>query len=554
MAEDVGLLRFVNIYYKRHVGQLNISADGFKWTPDRASKSVHVPGDRVRKLEWTAFGKRFQLKLVEKLEAENEEQSAGYKLTYFRGFRSHSFSEMSKFVKERWGKDIKHIPITAKGWNFGDFQIRSQSLTFQADLKRALEIPFNSISQASVQNKNDVSVELKEPKVARDEACLTEIRFYVPPTGEGDVSAAEKFVSELTDKARLGLYDETEIVATFKDVLMVTPRGRYRLELGKDMLHMHGKTYMFKIKNAHIKKCWMLPTPDDHRLFIVGLSEPARQGQTQYPFLLMRFHEDEEIALSLNIEQKEIDEKYPEQLAQDMEGPYFDILSRVFRALCQTKVFTPGSFESTLGEKCIRCSLKANLGFLYPMESSFFFVHKPTTYIQHNEISTIRFARVYKTKGSSDIKTFDLEVNLRQSRRDVASRGNDTSITFTSINKDEFQGLFVFLAAKKIQIEDKEELTNQIASEGGPDDRANRRKLRGRQMQPGALKMKDGNVSMSSDDEVFEGSSSSDSESDEYQERETADEASDAEGGEPESKRQKSDNEGSVNSSKMEDE
>lgn len=46
----------------------------------------------------------------------------------------------------------------------------------------------------------------------------------------------------------------------------------------------------------------LLPKPDDlHTLITIGLDPPLRQGQTRYPFLVMQFKREEEVAIELNM-------------------------------------------------------------------------------------------------------------------------------------------------------------------------------------------------------------------------------------------------------------
>jgi structure-specific recognition protein 1 len=85
--------------------------------------------------------------------------------------------------------------------------------------------------------------------------------------------------------------------------------------------------------------------------------------------------------------------------------------------------------------------MKANEGFLYPLEKSFLFIPKPTTFIPLNEIGVVTFSRVgNQSVGSS--RTFDMKFNMKG--------GND--IQFSSINREEYANLEDFLKQKKIRI------------------------------------------------------------------------------------------------------
>lgn len=127
----------------------------------------------------------------------------------------------------------------------------------------------------------------KVVKGASDE--LTEIRFYIPGThtkeagsdagskdgdksGDDDddleVSAAQAFYDAVKDKAELGAVSGNMIL-NFEEVLIVTPRGRYDVDMFPDFLRLRGKKYDYKISYDGISKLFLLPKDDQHVLFIV---------------------------------------------------------------------------------------------------------------------------------------------------------------------------------------------------------------------------------------------------------------------------------------------
>jgi structure-specific recognition protein 1 len=77
-----------------------------------------------------------------------------------------------------------------------------------------------------------------------------------------------------------------------------------------------------------------------------------------------------------------------------MEGPLFDILSRLFKEIIKINILIPGEFRSAKGEDCIKCSVKASDGHLYLLKSSMIFIHKPVIYIKHSEIKFVELSRI----------------------------------------------------------------------------------------------------------------------------------------------------------------
>ena len=85
--------------------------------------------------------------------------------------------------------------------------------------------------------------------------------------------------------------------------------------------------------------------------------------------------------------------------------------------------------------------MKANEGYLYPLEKSFLFIPKPPTFIPHNEIGVVTFSRVGTTSGGSS-RTFDMKFHMKG--------GND--IQFSSINREEYANIEDFLRQKRIKV------------------------------------------------------------------------------------------------------
>jgi structure-specific recognition protein 1 len=165
---------------------------------------------------------------------------------------------------------------------------------------------------------------------------MTEIRFHVPGThtrargsdagsqksdDEGDdeeMSAAQAFHDAIKGKADIGQVIG-DLVLSFEEVLVLTPRGRYDVDMFPEFLRLRGKTYDYKILYTSISKLFLLPKDDQHVLFIVsvavssslvtlthvndklGLNNPIRQGQTRYQYLVMQFSREEEITAELNM-------------------------------------------------------------------------------------------------------------------------------------------------------------------------------------------------------------------------------------------------------------
>ena len=93
--------------------------------------------------------------------------------------------------------------------------------------------------------------------------------------------------------------------------------------------------------------------------------------------------------------QEEIDETYGSEsrLAPKMSGNLPDVVAKLFKFVTGKRVFVPGKFRSKNDDKGIKCSLKASEGVLFLLEKSFFFIHKPATFIRYADVATVEFQR-----------------------------------------------------------------------------------------------------------------------------------------------------------------
>lgn len=115
---------------------------------------------------------------------------------------------------------------------------------------------------------------------------MVEIRFHVPGTQskvkgsdagsqksddeeEEEVSAAQAFHETIKDRANIGQISGNMILS-FEEVLVLTPRGRYDMDMFPDFLRLRGKTYDYKIAFTSIGRLFLLPKDDQHVLFIVS--------------------------------------------------------------------------------------------------------------------------------------------------------------------------------------------------------------------------------------------------------------------------------------------
>ena len=172
------------------------------------------------------------------------------------------------------------------------------------------------------------------------------------------------------------------------------------------------------------------------------MDPPIKQGQTRYPHLVLHFPKDDISESTVNLP-KDLADKQKELADEDgkMKGKTYELVSKAFKVLAGKKITIPNSFKSYNGTSAVKCSLKANDGFLYPLERSIFFVHKPPTHIRFDDVTLVELARVSASESSSN-RTFDIIVTTK----------NNNVFQFTGIQRQEYTSLHAFFNNKSLNV------------------------------------------------------------------------------------------------------
>ncbi|KAJ5482499.1 hypothetical protein N7475_001311, partial [Penicillium sp. IBT 31633x] len=465
---------FDNIYLdlSKQPGKCKLAESGLGWRPSGGGDTFTLDSSNIGAAQWSRAAKGFELKILSR--------SSG--VIQLDGFDQEDFERLSKAFKIWYGINVETREHALRGWNWGKAEFTKAELAFNVQNRPAFEVPYSEISNTNLAGRNEVAVEFALPTAdANDTAVkpgstknrgrkaaagpdeLVEMRFYIPGTavkkektegaegaeGEGEdndedaeeQNAANLFYETLMDKAEIGDV-AGDTFATFLDVLHLTPRGRFDIDMYESSFRLRGKTYDYKIQYSAIKKFFLLPKNDDTHTLI---------GQTRYPFLVMQLKLDEEISLELNMTEDILQTQYKDKLQPHYEEPIHQVVTKVFRGLSGKKVIMPSKeFISHHGHHGVKCSIKANEGLLYFLDKSLMFVPKPATYIQMENIAIVTMSRVGGAVSAS--RTFDIAVSLK---------GGLGEHQFSNINREEQKSLEDFFKAKNIRI--KNEMAEEAA-------------------------------------------------------------------------------------------
>lgn len=484
---------FDDIYLdlSKQPGKCRLAESGLGWKP-AGGQTFTLDKSDMTSAQWSRAARGYELKIFAR--------QAG--VVQLDGFRQDDYNTVQKCFKVWYGHDLVQKEHALRGWNWGKGEMGRNELTFNVRNQPAFEIPYTEISNTNLAGKNEVAVEFSLPADGEDTGMnghlggarakgkkmggavdqLTEMRFYIPGTemrkgkkkgadaddsdaddgAENEENAANLFYEALMDKAEIGEV-AGDTYATFLEILHLTPRGRFDIDLYEKSFRLRGKTYDYKISYDSAKRFFILPKPDDmHQLLCIGLDPPLRQGQTRYPFIVMQFKRDEEVNIELNMTEEDLKNKYAGKLKARYEEPIGTVIAKIFHGLTNKKLFQPShDFSSHHQQSGVKCSIKANEGHLFCLDRAFLFVPKPATYISFDNISVITMSRVGGAVSAS--RTFDITVTLKNGAGEHQ---------FSNINREEQAPLENFFKIKNLKTKNEMDVDNAMLSaalSGNPD-------------------------------------------------------------------------------------
>ncbi|PNP41477.1 hypothetical protein TGAMA5MH_06577 [Trichoderma gamsii] len=474
---------FDSIYLdlSKESGKCRFAETGFGWKPAGGGDTFTLDHSNIGSAQWSRAARGYEIRILQR--------NSG--IIQLDGFQQEDYERLSKIFKNWYSTALESKEHALRGWNWGKAEFSKAEITFNVQNRPAFELPYSEIGNTNLAGRNEVALELSLPLNANDTGTngqlggargkgkkagagkdqLVEMRFYIPGVTtkketegedagsdggeEEEKNAATLFYETLIEKAEIG---ETagDTIATFLDVLHLTPRGRFDIDMYEASFRLRGKTYDYKIQYEAVKKFMVLPKPDEmHCLLVIGLDPPLRQGQTRYPFVVMQFKKDEEVTIDLNIEEAELESKYKDKLEPHYEEPLHHVVAKMFRGLGNKKISSPAKdFLTHRNQYGIKCAIKASEGFLYCLEKAFMFVPKPATYIAYEQTQSVTFSRV--SGAVSALSTFDITV--------VMKNGAGSS-QFSNINREDLKALESFFKLKGLRVKNEiDEDANLLAA------------------------------------------------------------------------------------------
>ncbi|KAL1338080.1 hypothetical protein AAHE18_10G185100 [Arachis hypogaea] len=370
-------------------GQMKIYSGGIIWKRQGGGKLIEVDKADIMGVTWMKVPRTNQLGVQIK-------DGLFYKFT---GFRDQDVSNLTNFFQNTCGIAVEEKQLSVSGRNWGEVDLNGNMLAFMVGSKQAFEVSLADVSQTQLQGKNDVILEfhVDDTTGANEKDSLMEISFHIPNSntqfvGDENRPPAQVFHDKIMSMADVGAGGEDAVV-TFEGIAILTPRGRYSVELHLSFLRLQGQANDFKIQYSSVVRLFLLPKSNQpHTFVIISLDPPIRKGQTLYPHIVMQFETDYVVQSELAMSEDLYNSKYKDKLELSYKGLMHEVFTTILRGLSGAKVTKPGKFRSCHDGYAVKSSLKAEDGILYPLEKSFFFLPKPPTLILHEEVNCSVFS------------------------------------------------------------------------------------------------------------------------------------------------------------------
>ena len=428
-------------------GALRLGADKVEWKKAGGGRSVAIAKADVGEVTYSQIPGGVTLTVRSKGTAP---------AMRMKGFRGSDMATVKEAMKALYDVDVVKRDMQVIGRNWGQIEVdQAGAITFDVEGKRQFEISSKDVAAVAMPTKHEVMLEfhMDDAVMNASKDAMVEMSFYVPPTnktwgvdgwGTDDHDPDDTGAKRLSDRLMEVCDVDTatgDAIAEFDSVSLVAPRGKVGIELFANHLRLNGNAVDFKIQHSSIQRLFLLPKPTNAQTYaILHLDPPIRKGQTFYPHIVAVFNANEELEVEPLMDAA-LKEKLGDAVEDSYDGPSSEVFIRLLKAVAGVKLTRQGTFASPAGGHAVKASNKAEVGHLYPLEKSFFYLPKPPMLLPYAEVTEIEFER-HAGAGPTTQRTFDMAITMR----------NGAVHQFHSIPKSEFQNLVSFLTAKKLKI------------------------------------------------------------------------------------------------------
>jgi len=126
---------------------------------------------------------------------------------------------------------------------------------------------------------------------------------------------AEQFADNITAKADIASATGKAII-TLPELPIITPRGRYDVEIFPSFFKLHGKSYNFKVNYGSIVRLFALIRPKANtsntitQWFVLALEPAIRRGNTSYSYLIFQLSEEDKLNAEISLSDEYVSQQF----------------------------------------------------------------------------------------------------------------------------------------------------------------------------------------------------------------------------------------------------
>jgi structure-specific recognition protein 1 len=262
--------------------------------------------------------------------------------------------------------ESKEVGVSVSGHNWGNMSFEESTLIFKDGEKVSFTLPLSDVQQATL-GRDEVMMQLPVDDTAVDRAddALVGISFHVPKDAEdfSECDAELAASKALYDRLKPYTLDDGagDVVASFDQVGVLVPRGRFDVEMFSSSFHLLGQAHDFRVQYSSILRIFVLPKANSPQTVVaVALDPPLRKGQTTYMMVLCQFPTDEEITLELQVSEEQLTKLNDKgaKLSKTMTGNQHRTSSPRRSAACPAPSSPGRAHSGTRSGRSTRCAAR----------------------------------------------------------------------------------------------------------------------------------------------------------------------------------------------------
>lgn len=158
-----------------------------------------------------------------------------------------------------------------------------------------------------------------------------------------------------------------------------------------------------------------------------------------HPFIVIQISREDDAEVKTNVKPEYLKENpHLKDVKPEYTGSLESVVVDMLKTITNIDLVVPGDhFKSQEGQPCVKCSLKAQTGWLYFLKKSMIFIMKPVIYFRVDDIDKVEIQR-----GGAANKQFDIKIFLK----------NKQVSQYIGIDRGEHDAISEYFKQKEVRV------------------------------------------------------------------------------------------------------